>query len=452
MISKQRPVVWLIRPWIEDFSAFDHFDQPIGLLSLGAWLRQNGCSVYYIDSLSTIKSQEDELFDSGDTKSSLKLSKYLSKRIEKPIIFKNIPRYYKRFGLSLEALKAEFAGLPDPQAILITTGMTYWYQAVQALVEFLHMYYPKTPIAVGGIYAGIAPEHAQTHLAKASVFSGQAGKRFFSWISKILGHTIHAPTERNSFLPAWDLVPNRSYVVYTTSRGCLRQCSYCAASLLRPLWKAQSPDIIRKEINTLILQYRVREIALYDDDLGCSTPEGQKHLADFLQMLALEDYPVRWHLPNALGIGAITSDIAKLLYQTGFEQPRLSLHHLDRHLDENGLDAGAYKAFEIAARHLVDAGYEANCLSTYLIAGLAEQKLSWLKKAIDQLDKVGIKSYLAQFSPIPGTPAGNSRLQQLAEKLRTNDLLLTNKIFSVYEHEGWSGEEYQTLALELKNR
>ena len=91
-------------------------------------------------------------------------------------------------------------------------------------------------------------------------------------------------------------------------------------------------------------------------------------------------------------------------------------------------------------------------MSTYLIAGLPEQKLSWLKKAIDQLDKVGIKSYLAQFSPIPGTPAGNSRLQQLAEKLQTNDLLLTNKIFSVYEHEGWSGEEYQMLALELKNR
>ncbi len=452
MITKQSPVVWLIRPWIEDFSAFDHFDQPVGLLSLAAWLRQNGCRVYYIDALSGNKPPENSPGETAAEKVSLKLRKYPCHQIEKPIVFRCIPRYYKHFGTSSETLKKELESLPVPQVILITTGMTYWYQAVQSFVQVLQALYPASPIAIGGIYAGIVPEHARACLQRTTVFPGQAGQQFFSWMSKILGFNIHPPTDQDTILPAWDLVSNRSYIIYTTSRGCLRRCSYCAASLLRPVWKARPPNVIRNEIEALITQYQVSDIALYDDDLGCSTLEGQQHLTGLLQMLVSHEFPINWHLPNALGVDAVTPEVARLMYQAGFEQPRLSLHHLDKHLDEKGLDTRARKAFETAAKRLVEAGYEQSRLSTYLIAGLPGQKLSWLKKAADQLLDVGVKPYLAQFSPIPGTPAGEKRLQQLTEKFKTDDLLLTNKIFSVYAHDGWSEEDYQMLVLELKNR
>jgi hypothetical protein len=449
--QKKTPVVWLIRPWIEDFSAFDHFDQPVEFLVIAAWLRHHGCSIHYIDGLRG-KTPQNIGENRGDKpENALKLDKYSSLPIKKPIIFSKIPRYYKRFGIPVDTFKSHLEHLPEPQVILVTTGMTYWYQAVQGVWTVLNELSPDVPKAVGGVYAGIVPEHARQHLHGATVFPGGAGNSFYRWMSQAVGYTIPTPDINDWILPAWDLVPERTYVTFVTSRGCRRHCSYCAASLLASTWQARSLIAVRNEIERLISQFTIRDIALYDDDLGCSTPEGKKHFRDFLNMLAENTFPVRWHLPNAVSVDAVTPDTAKLMAAAGFEQPRLSLPHMDRHLDNNGLDKHACLAFHNASTNLLEAGYRTEYMSTYLITGLPGQKLRGLQHAAEQLQKIGIRPYLAQFSPIPGTRAGDIRLRQLVENFQVKDLLLTNKILSVYAHEGWTGHQYQSFAAHLKN-
>jgi len=82
---------------------------------------------------------------------------------------------------------------------------------------------------------------------------------------------------------------------------------------------------------------------------------------------------------------------------------------------------------------------------------LPSQNIKWLQSASDQLLDIGIKPYLAQYSPIPGTPLGDIRLRQLKYQ-DSGELLMTNKILSVYSHPGWSQEEYLSLNASLKHR
>lgn len=444
--------VWMIRPWIEDFSAFDHFAQPLGFLEIAARLKKSGCDVHYIDALSIpcTNDVETDCSVASTSKSNLVLHKFHSEIIDKPSIFKTIPRHYRRFGWSGEYLRDQLATLPRPSAILITTGMTYWYAAVKGVLDVVADVAPGVPVAMGGVYAGIVPEHAARLSVVAHVFAGSVGDVFYSWLSAKAGISVSSRQRNEDIIPAWDLVQNLNFVALATSRGCTHRCAYCFASALSESWKGRSMSSLRNEIQVLVSRFGIREIALYDDDLGCPTPSGKTHFSDFLQMLANLDLPVRWHLPNALGIASVTSSIAQMMAATGFSQPRLSVNHLDRCLSKNGLDDRSLQMFSKAAAHLQNANYDPRTISAYLIAGLPGQTLDGLKRATDQLLRIGIKPYLAQYSPIPGTDSGDVRLKHLQSFVGSADLLLTNKILSVYHHDGWTGDQYQAFSAELK--
>jgi hypothetical protein len=51
MFSNKKPRLLLINPWIYDFSAFDFWSKPIGLLYIASYLRKIGYVVDYIDCL-----------------------------------------------------------------------------------------------------------------------------------------------------------------------------------------------------------------------------------------------------------------------------------------------------------------------------------------------------------------------------------------------------------------
>ncbi len=440
----------MIRPWIEDFSAFDHFAQPLGFLEIADRLLRSGCDVYYLDAL---REPDPQPSDEKRIESGMQvklLSGYDCVTIKKPIVFNFVPRYYKRFGVSRESLLLRMSSLPIPDVVLITSGMTYWFEGIRGVMDLLSSLYPEASVAIGGVYTSINPDHARRTFPTATIFSGFPGETFTDWLSRKTTMNVFAQADDPQACPAWKLVPELHYGVLATSRGCRNSCAYCIAGKLNPGWSPRPLSQIRNEIEALVRRHNIRNIALYDDDLGCQTPEGIEHFEAFLKMLVEIDLPVRWHLPNALGIDSISPAIASLMMKSGFEQPRLSLHHLDRRLGENGFDDLALAAFQTASVCLEGAGYNPTDLSTYIVAGIPDQKLDWLRKAAGQLLERGIKPYLAQFSPIPGTPLGDRRLEQLGY-LSSGELLLSNKILSVYHHPGWSGDSFQAFAAELKS-
>ena len=439
-----RKSILMIRPWIEDFSAFDHFAQPLGFLVIARRLMQAGFDVHYLDCLrSTLP-----ITGTPDTDKRL-LHPFRAVRIGKPDPFSGIPRHYRRFGLSDEAIRDRLNEMERPDAVLVTTGMTYWYGPLIALMDMLTERFGPLPIALGGIHATIAPDHLTRLLPQARIFPGEADEIFFRWVREHAGGEFRADV--TEITPAWELAGPIGYAPIMTSRGCMHRCDYCVASAMSHARQVRRVEVISREIDHLIRVHGFRHFALYDDDLGCGTREGLEHFKQFLRMLCERAEHMTWHTPNALGIASVTEEIACLMRTAGFEQPRLSLHHLDRRLGPRGLDDSALQAYSRAAEHLIRAGYEAAALSCYVIAGLPDQRLEWLDRACMQLLSIGIRPYLAQFSPIPGTPLGDVRLGQLGYRSDA-DMLLTNKILSVYRHGGWSGAEYQAFASDLKHR
>jgi len=90
---KHSPNILLINPWITDFTAYNFWIKPLGLLSIASLLRESGFRIALIDCLDfNIKSKKY-----GD-------GKFFKTKTEKPIPLKSIPRHYSRYGIPEEML------------------------------------------------------------------------------------------------------------------------------------------------------------------------------------------------------------------------------------------------------------------------------------------------------------------------------------------------------------
>ncbi|MBN1549850.1 radical SAM protein [bacterium] len=436
-------VIWMVRPWIEDFSAYDHFAQPLGFLVLYRILESLGYQVFYIDLLTEITSAL-RLRKNSDGR-----SEYSSKCIDKPTVFKNIPRYFKRYGIDEEVFSERVCAMTRPDTVLITTGMTYWYTGLKQTISCIKKMFPDVPVFLGGTYATLCPQHALALPDVNDVIQGNPQVKFFKMLASSTDDRTIVKNLHSHHLPPWQLLPQTTYAVITTRFGCSNHCRYCAVNKIHPDRESKPMEQIEQEIEHILTFQTIRNIALYDDDLGDDT---HKHFSSFLKFLSQKDYPIKWHIPNALFAGAVTEDMAYRMKQTGFVQPRLSLNYIDKRMTPTGLDKQSMNLIEKASKKLYEAGYTEGQISAYLIAGLPDQTLTMLVNSGLQLIDIGVKPYISQFSPVPGTPLGDIRIRQLKETLLSDDLLLTNKILSVYCHPGWQPKELVDLMNYWRNQ
>jgi len=94
-MSRDIPRILLINPWIHDFAAYDFWAKPMGLLTIGAILRQHGLSVSYIDCLDRFHPcapKSDPLARYGR-------GSYQKTRIPKPTGLEDVPRNFSRYGI-----------------------------------------------------------------------------------------------------------------------------------------------------------------------------------------------------------------------------------------------------------------------------------------------------------------------------------------------------------------
>lgn len=98
------PNVLLITPWIYDFTAFDLWAKPLGLLKIAASLNHVGYSVGLIDCL----------YQQGFSTKRKRFgaNQYHAQEIERPQILNNIPRKYKRFGISHDEFNEQIKKIP----------------------------------------------------------------------------------------------------------------------------------------------------------------------------------------------------------------------------------------------------------------------------------------------------------------------------------------------------
>ena len=153
-----KPKILLVNPPLYDFAAYDFWLKPYGLLSIAGYLRDKVDFDFfdYLDRLHPFtakqKNLESDQWGRGP---------FYCERIPNPPCLKNIPRYYRRFGLPRNLFKDFLTARQQADFVLIQTMMTYWYPGVQEVIEDVRDTWPDAKIILGGNYVTLCTKHAQ---------------------------------------------------------------------------------------------------------------------------------------------------------------------------------------------------------------------------------------------------------------------------------------------------
>lgn len=425
-----KPRLLLVNPWIADFTAFDLWSKPLGLLYIAKFLQQYGYELELLD-----------LTDRGrwGGPSSLRYSdgrgKYHKTVIEKPKLFSNFPRRFGLYGATPEQLKAYLTHLARPDAILMTSLISYWYPGIIATAQLLRQYFPDVPLILGGIYASLFTHHAQKVIRPDYLLTGYGEKPVLQLLDSLFhierDYTLIPPFDDSGILP-WQLYPQLSAAVILTSRGCPYQCTYCGSRQLHPHFVQRSPQEVVGEIHWLYENLGLRHFAFYDDALLARRDE---HIIPLLQEIVERKLPVNLHAPNGLFVKAINQPLADLMLASGFKTIRLSLESSDPAIQKLSSQKVTNQAFLTAMQNLARAGFARHQLEVYLIMGLPGQTFDQVKNSIDFVAQQGAITRLASYSPIPGTAAWQAAVAQGLIPADCDPLLTNATLFPFGKHE-----------------
>ena len=426
-MTECRPSLLLINPWIYDFAAYDFFARPLGLLYLAGWLRSQGAQVHFLDCLDVPHARPGP-FGTG---------RYPKEIVPTPAVLSDIPRRFGRYGISWADFRARLAVMPRPDAVLVTSLMTYWYPGVVAAIRLVREYFPRVPVILGGIYASLCPDHARLMSGADLVLTGPWETGLPPRLADLgLGRcSAVVPNDLDAMpYPALDLLPHLSYIPILTSRGCPLDCDYCASRLLQPSYRRRRPAAVVAELVHWQERLGLKEAAFYDDALLLNAED---HLLVILEELARQGRTFRFHTPNGLQARLITREIAGWLKRAGFATLRLGVETtaLGPQRPDRKLRAGELEA---ALTHLREAGFGSKEIGVYLLMGLPDQDEGEVAAAIRRVQELGATPVLALYSPIPGTALWSRAVAGSRYDLENEPLCHNNSVFPCRPQFSWN--------------
>ena len=430
----------LINPWIYDFAAYDLWAKPLGLLSLAALLEANGWIIHYIDCLDVHHPALKRLWSKGAKRRPDHRGHFYREEIGRPTPLQGIPRRFYRFGFSPGAFKEVIQSLPFPQAVLVTSGMTYWYRGVHEVIGIVKEVFPSVPVILGGIYATLCSKHAEETSGADCVIQGWGEIQILKLLEGLTGVSPFFIPDLNDLNtlppPAFGLYPHLDYCCVLTSRGCPFQCTYCASPLLNPRFVKRNPAQVVAEIAGWE-DHGVEDIAFYDDALLVD-PE---FAISLLQGIEEWGKKIRFHAPNGLHARGITEEVAHLMRQVGFATVRLGLETCshERQLATGGKVSN--NDFQSAVQNLQQAGYASQEIGVYILVGIPGQRRDEVMETIRFVRECGARPYLAEYSPLPGTPLWEEAIKISPFDLQGEPLFHNNTILSCR----WKGLDWDDL-------
>lgn len=381
----------LFNPWIYDFKAFDFWNKPVGLLTVASLLRRCGFEIDFVDCLD----RHDPAFPSRTRTDAFGRGKYENETIERPAVFSRVPRRYKRYGIPRPAVVEILRRLKPPDLILVTSGMTYWYQGVFDAIKLLRQIFPGREIILGGIYATLCPDHARRESGADAVLPGPAETSLLPYLQQ-RGYIQFCPDFSEPAPPDYSFYSRLSYGVVMPSRGCPFNCSYCATRVLAPSFQALPMTNVLQQI--LLLADRTNNIAFFDDALLCH-PEFSR----LLKAIIDANRHLFLHSANGLHCRFLTPDIVRLMKSAGFQTVYLSLETTDP-ARQAGTGGKVFTSeFLQAVKMLKTAGFSGHSVHAYLLFGLPGQTPDEIIQTIKFCHDQGVQPHLCEFSPIPGT-------------------------------------------------
>jgi len=426
--------ILLVNPWVYDFAAYDLWAKPLGLLYLGAMLRQNGCGVDLIDCLSSDQPAA-KTYGQG---------KFRREVVDKPALLKHMHRHYARYGIAVEAFRARLSMLETPDAVLVTSLMTYWYPGVFEAIRHIKSAFPHTPVVLGGVYATLCREHAAANSGADHIITGEGEVKLMNLLTDLWGVKPDYPPDPDDLdmrpYPCLDLEPSLRYGCILTSRGCPYRCTYCAAHMMTEGVRRRAPHEVAEEI--AFWQGRgLKDFAFYDDAL---LTQSESYAAVLLRDIIARRLKVRFHCPNALHARFITQELAQLMRAAGFITIRLGLETSDPARQIASGNKVTTTEFQRAVDNLRQAGYEGSNIGVYLLCGLPRQEAGEILEAIRLVRASGARPILAEYSPIPHTGLWDQAVETSPYPLAREPLFHNNTLLPC-EWTGFTYAMYQEL-------
>jgi len=387
----------LINPWVYDFKCHDFWMKPYGLLKIASVLKQSGLNVSLIDCMDRQADGMPEEFKKSDK---LGRGMFYSEELDKPEIYKAVPRKYKRYGMPVELFKEKLLKTEKPDIILITSSMTYMYEGVFKAISVIKDIFPSISIILGGTYATLCAAHAEKYSGAAHVWKGSANTEYFNMLEKEIKIDLKPVTgaEFADIAPDYSLYNNINSVSVRLSEGCPFSCSYCAIKETSTGFKQRSKEVIINELETYAKR-GIKNIAVYDDALLYKN----SFIKDILKSIITEGFDFKFYTPNGLHAAYIDEECAQLMKKTGFMDLRLSLETSDALIQKASGGKVSNRQFSEAVNILKGAGFLSKDIGAYILVGLPGQNTDTIKRDMEFVaaNKVLIKP--ANYSPIPGT-------------------------------------------------
>jgi len=431
--------VLLVNPWIYDFAAFNFWCEPLGLLSIGAVLRRAG---YWVDLLDCLGGTLEKPRPDGT-------GKFRKEHLPKPGPLLRVPRRYGRYGIPVKDLIRRLSRMEEPDLILVTSSMTYWYPGVFEVLRRLRDRWPEAPLVLGGTYASLCTEHACTWSGADWVVRGEAEGRILELAEEALDASSRrrARPDRTALRieggspnpPDLDALPMvahelrwkdqrpSGYIGIETSRGCPYHCTYCASHKLHPVFRRRSPSRVADEISYYTKKYGVRQVAFFDDAL-LFRPE--EHFHPLMDEILRRDVSCCLHTPNGLHAREITAEVARAMFGAGFRTVRLGLETSDPREQLRTGGKITNDEFEMAVQALKQAGFTARDVAAYLLVGAPGQALADILASIRFVHRCGVQVRLSEFTPIPDPSEGEERKEGRGRPEDDEPLLQNNSFFS----------------------
>jgi radical SAM superfamily enzyme YgiQ (UPF0313 family) len=384
-----QPKILLVNPPIYDFSAYDFWLKPYGLLRVAGYLRgQAQLSLFdYLDRFHPLtpsySTQRQGTWERGP---------FYAENAPKPAPFIAIPRTYRRYGLPRSLFQTMLAEADHFDVALLQTVMTYWYPGVEEVIEDIRTYSPQTTIVLGGVYATLCPQHARCLGADLVIDR--------DYLDPLWGLLRLTPQLQE--VPLWEAYADLRVGILKLADGCPFKCTYCSVPQVYPPFAARPLERVLAELAWL-RQRGAQHIAFYDDALLFKPDQ---ILLPFLRQVMQRGLEVYFHTPNALNARFITKDIAHCMVQAGFRTFYLgfesSAYIWQRHT------GGKVYAHELeqAVEHLVSAGADIRQITAYLIMAHPQSDQQAIEASMYFAHGLGLRLMLSEFSPIPGTPDG----------------------------------------------
>lgn len=436
----------LINPAIYDFAAYDLWIKPIGLYNISNMLNSAGFTTHLTDCLDshTFLNLNMEKYNFPRKRISGE-GKFLKQQINKPAILKTVRRRYSRYGIPFDALKEELKKRIEPKAVLITSMMTYWYPALFDTIDFIKEIYPQVPVITGGVYATLCYDHAAVNSNADMIFKGP-------FTAEVLSEILHKTgITKNHNSPVFDdfktttLNMNKGFTAILTSRGCPYNCSYCASKLLYKKYIRRPFLSVIEEMENLINNFQTKDIIFYDDAL---LVDPENHIIPILQQILSKNYKLRFHVPNGLHLRNISEKLAGLMISTGFKILRFGFEYYDRLLQEKDGKI-TNREFKEKINILRKSGFTNEDIGINVMAGTPGQTFEDAFDTVKFIQDTGLKMYVSEYSPIPGTKLWNKAVEFSRYDI-TNEPLFHNNTLFPCEWDKFTMEQLNFLKAEAR--